>query len=211
MPEVTNPHPDIDRPLDPATAPTRRRRSFPISRFGNWLTNHVISTVPSFAVRHTWYTRYVGLQLDDEARIHLGCFIWHYSPGRVRQVGSRIGARTWINRSCCLDLRGGLDIGADVSVSPEVMILTSGHDVHSSGFELTDARVVIGDHVFIGSRAMVMAGVTIGRGAVVAAGAVVTTDVEPFTIVGGVPARPIGMREPSATHYRMGGPTFLFE
>jgi maltose O-acetyltransferase len=54
--------------------------------------------------------------------------------------------------------------------------------------------VVIEDHAWLGTRAMVLPGVTVGRGAVVAAGAVVTKDVPPYTIVGGVPARVIGQR-----------------
>ena len=55
-------------------------------------------------------------------------------------------------------------------------------------------QVVVGHDVWIGSGAKIMDGVTVGHGAVVAAGAVVTNDVEPYTIVGGVPARPIRKR-----------------
>lgn len=55
-------------------------------------------------------------------------------------------------------------------------------------------RIIIGNDVWIGSRAAILRGVTIGDGAVVAQGAVVTKDVEPYTIVGGVPARPIRKR-----------------
>ena len=54
--------------------------------------------------------------------------------------------------------------------------------------------ITIGNDVWIGYRAIIMDGVTVGDGAVVAAGAIVTKDVEPYTIVGGVPAKPIKMR-----------------
>ena len=53
----------------------------------------------------------------------------------------------------------------------------------------------MGDYVSIGARAIVLPGVTIGEGAVVGAGAVVTKDVEPFTVVGGNPAKFIKKRE----------------
>jgi maltose O-acetyltransferase len=60
--------------------------------------------------------------------------------------------------------------------------------------------VTIGDRVFIGARAIVLSGVTIGEGAAVAAGAIVTKDVDPYTIVAGVPARPIGSRPKTLTY-----------
>ena len=73
-----------------------------------------------------------------------------------------------------LDVRGGLEIGADVSVSPEVAILTAAHSVSDPSFRVELRRVAIEDHVFIGTRAVVLPGVRLGRGCVVGAGAVVT-------------------------------------
>jgi maltose O-acetyltransferase len=192
------------------TKVAERPAAFPLAQLGSYVTNDIVSHIPSFALRHLWYERYVGLTLAEGARIHLHCAFWHYGPAEVRRVKARIGARTWIGRRCCLDLRGGLEIGADVSVSPEVMILTSAHDVNSPKFDLTVAAVVIEDNVWIGSRATVLPGVKIGRGAVVAAGAVVTRDVDPLTIVGGVPARQIGARDPAGARYGLGGPFVPF-
>ncbi len=59
--------------------------------------------------------------------------------------------------------------------------------------------IVIEDDVWIGARATILGGVTIGRGAIVAAGAVVTKSVPPFTIVAGVPAKPLKIRFDEAT------------
>ena len=59
--------------------------------------------------------------------------------------------------------------------------------------------IVIGNDVWIGFEAVIMSGVTIGNGAIIAAGAVVTKDVEPYTIVGGVPAKPIRKRFSDST------------
>ena len=65
--------------------------------------------------------------------------------------------------------------------------------------------------MWVGARVIIMPGVTLGRGAVVAAGSVVTKDVAPLMIVGGVPAKPIGMRDPDATVYQLDWPLPLFE
>jgi maltose O-acetyltransferase len=184
---------------------------FLLAQCANYVTNHLVNRIPSFRLRHAWYRRYVGLEMASGARVHLGCYLWHYGRRSVRAAGARIGEGTWIGRNCCLDLRGGLEIGDHVSVSPEVMILTSGHSVQDPEFALTVDRVEIGHHAWLGARSVVMPGVTVGYGAVVAAGAVVTRDVEPLVIVGGVPARPIGTRDPTAIGYRLGGQLNLFE
>lgn len=161
----------------------------------NYLTNYVVSHLPSFRLRHAWYRRVLGITLGPGSGIHLGCYIWFTGPGRMRREGLlAIGHHSRINRSCCLDARGGLSIGNNVSISPDVVILTMEHLKDDPDFATVTRPVRIEDYVWIGMRAMVMPGVTIGRGAVVAAGAVVTRDVEAGAVVGGIPARPIGQR-----------------
>jgi acetyltransferase-like isoleucine patch superfamily enzyme len=177
----------------------------------NYLTNHVISRVPSFRIRHTWYRRVLGVSLGNHSGIFLGCYIWFYGPGQVRRSGLRIGANTLVNRDCCLDARGPLLIGDNVSISPAVTILTTHHRHDENGFPLESRAVVIEDHVWIGTRAMILPGATVGRGAVVAAGAVVHGSVDPMTVVAGVPARPIAKRPHDATNYVLDGPLPLFE
>jgi acetyltransferase-like isoleucine patch superfamily enzyme len=176
-----------------------------------YLTNYVVARFPSFALRRAWYRRVLGARVADGVGVHLGCHVWFYGPGQVRRGGLAIGARSRINRDCCLDTRGSLAIGADVSISPEVMILTAGHDVADPAFGVRTSPVVIEDNVWIGSRAMILPGVTLGRGSVVSAGAVVTRDVPALAIVAGVPARPVGERPAGATAYTLQGDLPHFE
>jgi maltose O-acetyltransferase len=110
-----------------------------------------------------------------------------------------IGTRTSVNRGCILHCGGGLTIGADVLIGPGVVIYSQNHRYEDAGRLISeqgyDRRPVrIEDGAWIAARAVVLPGVTVGRGAVVAAGAVVTRDVEPFSVVAGVPARVIGAR-----------------
>lgn len=164
-------------------------------RILSWLTNYVVSHIPSFTVRHFWYRRVLGVQLGKGSAVFLGCFIWNSGPSHMRRGGLCIGDFCRINRNCCLDARGTLSIGNNVSISPDVAILTLQHYYNDPQFA-DDARpVTIEDHVWIGTRATVLPGVRVGRGAVIAAGALVTRDVAPRAIVGGVPAKPIGQRE----------------
>jgi acetyltransferase-like isoleucine patch superfamily enzyme len=176
-----------------------------------YLTNHVVAHVPSFALRRAWYRRVLGARVGRGAGVHLGCHIWFYGPGQVRRDGLVLGERTRINRDCCLDVRGSLWIGEDVSVSPEVTVLTASHRLDAPDFPVETRAVRIEDHVWIGTRAMVMPGVTLGRGSVVCAGAVVTRDVPPLTVGAGVPARPVGERPAGAARYRLDTAFPLFE
>jgi acetyltransferase-like isoleucine patch superfamily enzyme len=106
-----------------------------------------------------------------------------------------IGSHCAFNRGVLLDGRGGrLTIGDCVDVAQEANIWTLEHDVHDDFHHDRGAPVTIEDHVWVASRATILPGIRIGRGAVVATGAVVTQDVPPMAIVGGVPARQIGER-----------------
>jgi acetyltransferase-like isoleucine patch superfamily enzyme len=105
--------------------------------------------------------------------------------------GVRIGEGCVVNRGATLDGRGGLAVGDRVNISPEAMVLTADHDVDSPSFAWRARPVSIGARSWIATRAMVLPGSSVGEGVVVAAGAVVAGEVAPFTVVAGVPARPV--------------------
>ena len=86
-------------------------------------------------------------------------------------------------------------IGSQTTVSRGAFLCCASHDVTSPIMELTHAPITIGSNAWIAARAIVMPGRDVGDGAVVAAGATVVNDVEPWTIVGGTPARFISKRE----------------
>jgi acetyltransferase-like isoleucine patch superfamily enzyme len=209
------------KPAPPVNTQASRLRSFPrwlylrprpfCSRVLIYLTNHVVPHVPSFTLRHLWYRRALGFQIGQDSAVNMGNHVWFYSPVQSRRHGTSIGRNTRISRGCTLDVRSGLTIGDNVSISPEAMILGGSHDINDPGFSDISGRVVIEDHVWVGARAIILPGVTLGRGAVVAAGAVVTKDVAPLTLVAGVPAKPIGARDPKAIVYTLAGPLPLFE
>lgn len=87
-----------------------------------------------------------------------------------------------------------ITIGTKVAISREAFLCTASHDITKANRPLMVAPIMVADGVWIGARAIILPGVTIGEGAVVAAGAVVTKDVEPWTVVGGNPAKVIKER-----------------
>tara|TARA_B100000780_G_scaffold254099_1_gene202024 strand:+ start:16512 stop:17135 length:624 start_codon:yes stop_codon:yes gene_type:complete len=107
-----------------------------------------------------------------------------------------VGNNCVVNKNVLLDGRGGeLIIGNNVDIAQETNIWTLEHNVHDDYHSSTGADVTIEDYVWIASRVTILPGVKIGRGAVVASNSVVTKDVEPMTIVAGVPAIKIGVRK----------------
>lgn len=105
-----------------------------------------------------------------------------------------IGDRSSINRGVEFypDFDGGhgIFIGPDCYIAPHVHFHAAGHDLEDMTAH-TGSTITVEKHVWLGASCIVLPGVTIGENAVVAAGSVVTRDVEPNKIVGGVPARVI--------------------
>jgi maltose O-acetyltransferase len=126
-------------------------------------------------------------------RINIGADV-HLSTG----ANVRIGNRSGLGRGC--RVYGGLIMGEEVMVGPEVAFLSENHrfdrldqPIGWQGMtERTPPRIE--DGAWIGLRATILAGKVVGEGAIVAACAVVTKDVPPFSIVGGNPAVVIGTR-----------------
>ncbi|OZG63343.1 bacterial transferase hexapeptide repeat protein [Bifidobacterium lemurum] len=109
-----------------------------------------------------------------------------------------IGKDVFINSGCRFQDQGGITIGDGALIGHNVVLATINHDLCPANDRCNHyAPITIGDHAWIGSNSTVLPGVTIGAWSVVAAGAVVTHDVPPYTIVGGVPAKTLRVIDPS--------------
>ena len=142
-----------------------------------------------------------GVRLDSGVHIGILSLLW-------ASRSLYIGENTYIGKFCTIQVNGR--IGRGVKIANNVGIVgRHDHDYRTPGVLITDGRwigtdaalaeapensIEIGDDVWVGFGAVLLSGITIGTGAVIAAGAVVIHDVEPFSIVGGAPARKIGMR-----------------
>ena len=154
-----------------------------------YISNHIISKIPCRLLRIWYYKNILRIKLSNNAYIMLGCYIY---PDISEDI--IIGDNTVINSNVILDRRGGLYIGNNVNISRDVAIYTGGHIIDSPDFKYYHKKVVIKDYVWIGTRALIMPGVTISEGAVVLPNAVVTHDCDPYAVYGGVPAKKIRLR-----------------
>jgi len=127
------------------------------------------------------------------AKIGRNCFV---RGGLQVQEGFNLtlGSDVFINAGCCLDTSAPITLEDRVQVGYQVTFVTGGHAIGEHGSRAgthAPAPIVVGEGSWIGARATILPGVVIGAGAVVAAAAVVTKDVEPDTLVAGVPAKKI--------------------
>jgi len=156
------------------------------SSFEAFFLNQIVTYIPSHDVRNVFF-RLCRVKMGHNIRINRGCKF-----RKSKQL--TIGNDCIFLGDILFDSLGGINIGNDVTISFRAMLISGGHNVQHPFFEADHRPIVVKDHVWIGAGAIILRGVTIGEGAVVSAGAVVTKDVEPYTIVGGVPARKIGER-----------------
>ncbi len=158
-----------------------------------YVFNSFVSQFPSHLLRR-WFLRHLmKVSLGKGSSIHMRLRL--YTRGQIS-----IGDHCVIDRDCQLDGRGGITIGNNVNLAPEVMILTAYHDPDDADFAGIEKPVVVEDYAWIATRAMILPGVTVGHHAIVAAGSIVTKDVPPNAIVGGNPARFIRERKGTQTY-----------
>jgi len=153
----------------------------------NLFASFLVGRVPFHAFRLFMYRNIFGIKIGRHSTFH-----W-----RARFYGMRgiqIGDHTIIGNDAFLDGRYGIKIGNCVNIAGEVEIFTAQHDPDSPDFLMVGGPVLIEDYAYIGTRVMILPQVTVGEGAVVATGAVVVNNVDPYTMVGGVPARFIKSR-----------------
>ena len=129
--------------------------------------------------------RLTGKTIDDTFRLFAP---FHTDFGKSISIGRDV----FINSGCHFQDQGGIEIGDGVLIGHNVVLATVNHDLLPANNRKNHyAPIRICDHVWIGSNVTVLPGVTIGEWAVAAAGAVITRDVEPYSVAGGVPARRI--------------------
>lgn len=137
-----------------------------------------------------------GVEIGANTLVMHGAVLHVYNFRGLPHAGIRIGRDSLIGEYSVIRGQGGVTIGDRVYTSPMTQLIAVNHVVDDPNRPfieqgITAQGIVVEDDVWLGANAVVTDGVHIGRGAVVAAGAVVTKDVPPHTIVGGVPARPL--------------------
>lgn len=120
--------------------------------------------------------------------------IWSHVGKTQISAGPRavieIGTNTFVNTGTIITARTKISIGNNCQIANQVIIMDNDfHGVDDRETSGVKETITIEDDVWVATRAIVLKGVTIGKGSVVAAGAVVTKDVAPYTLVGGVPAK----------------------
>lgn len=150
-----------------------------------------VAKIPSHHIRLWLYRHIYDARIDTEAVVYFGTEL-RGSWNLVVHNGCIVGD------NCILDARqGGIELGENVNIGSNVSFYTDSHDYNDPYFRSSPSKVggiKVGNRAWIGPNAIVLHNVQIGEGAVVAAGAVVTKDVPPFAIVGGIPAKIIGKR-----------------
>ena len=148
-----------------------------------------IGQLPSCHIRRLLY-KMLGARVEKNA-------VFHFKTEIRDPWCLRVGKGSIIGDNAILDSRNGLIIGSNVNISSNVSIYTEQHDLRDPLFRCTEPErkmVIIGDRVWIGSNVIVLPGVKIGEGAVCCAGCVVTKDIEPFSVVAGIPAKKVNER-----------------
>jgi acetyltransferase-like isoleucine patch superfamily enzyme len=163
-----------------------------------------------------------GVYLDHGVYLHAlpngitigeGTFLMHHTTLHVfnfrnlPQAGITIGKNCFFGEFNVMRGQGGIQIGNDVYTGPMVQIVAVNHvydDPHRPIREqgVTAQGIVIEDDVWIGAGATVVDGVTIGRGSIIGAGAVVTSDIPPYSIAVGIPAKPVKDRRQITNNHR---------
>jgi acetyltransferase-like isoleucine patch superfamily enzyme len=152
--------------------------------------NRVIGPLPGHALRLAYYRTALAWTIGERSSIHHGLKVFG-GRGRVR-----IGKQSTLQMDCLI-VGAGMDdltIGDNVAIAYRSNLVMGSHDIFSPTFAGITGPITIEDHVFVGTGASILLGVTLGEGCVVTAGSVVTKSVPPFSVVRGNPAQVVGKR-----------------
>jgi acetyltransferase-like isoleucine patch superfamily enzyme len=163
--------------------------------FYSWISNvgwRLLDVMPGFV--RTIVFRLCFRSFGKASYVDYTCYIRY-----MKQIS--VGSHTTINRGCKFFASyhfkdAFITIGDHVAIGPDSVFFAAGHDHRSLDLPDTAGSIMVGNHVWIGGRCVIVPkeSLVIGEGAVVAAGSVVTRDIPPYTVVGGSPARKIKER-----------------
>jgi acetyltransferase-like isoleucine patch superfamily enzyme len=164
---------------------------------GGWARYMIfqVGYIPSCHVRKFIY-KCIGVQIGKRV-------VFHYKTEIREPHKLKLGSGCIIGDNAILDARNGLIMGQNVNLSSNVSIYTEQHDHRDPLFRCAqnnNKSVIIGNRAWIGSNVTVLPGVSIGEGAVCCAGCVVTKNVEPYSVVAGIPARKVNDRPKDLTY-----------
>lgn len=160
--------------------------------------NIVVNKIPSRHIRK-WFYKLLGANIGKNSVINRRAEL-------LFPKGLDISDNVAIGWFVHMDARAGIKVGKNTNISSYTKFITGSHNIDNPEFKAEFKPINIGEYVWIGTGATVLQGVTIGNGAIIAAGAVVTKDVQPFTIVGGVPAKEIRKRNKNVKYEVKGAP-----
>jgi acetyltransferase-like isoleucine patch superfamily enzyme len=166
----------------------------PMPRLSRVFYEQIVARVP-YRRGSKLRCRYLRKHASLGADVHISENVRIIEAGRLT-LSDGVG----IAPGAVLDCRGGLTVGNDTMIGIDAILLTTSHrhdntrvPMRLQGLEA--APVEIGADVWVGARAIILAGRRIGSGSIIGAGAVVTRDVAPYAIVAGTPARQVGTRK----------------
>lgn len=153
------------------------------------LTQEMNTQILDFAGTRKYFSALTGQKVSDDFTLWTP---FYTDFGK----NIRVGKNVFINHACTFMDRGGITIGNDVFIGPKVCLITENHGIcPKERRTLTSKSITICDNVWIGTGAIILAGVHIGRNAIIGAGSVVTHDVPENTVVAGNPAKIINNLE----------------
>ena len=158
------------------------------AKFWSLVNNTFFKYSPFFARKYRIaLVKLFGGKVDWSCSLHRNSIIshpWNLKMGKL----SSLAEFSWVY---CLDK---IEIGEKCCIGKDVYLLTGSHEINSYSFNLITFPIFIGDGVWIATRANVLPNVSIGSFSVVASGSLVVKNVEPYSIVGGNPAKFIKKR-----------------
>ena len=160
--------------------------------------NMVVNKVPSRHIRK-WFYQILGAKIGKNTVICRRADI-------LFPKGLNLSNNVAVGWSVELDARGGIFVDHDTNISSHAVFITGSHDIDDPLFTASFKPIHVGHHCWIGTGATILQNVTIGNGAVVAAGAMVTRDVPPYEVWGGIPAKYIRKRNPEFNYSIKGAP-----